>query len=1246
MVKQINSVMNNGAASHANVTPPTAPPAPSSNSTVATNTETPSNDGLSWQFFGYSHANVHEDMKDQIVLDSGSSADLFCNPKMVQNIKRGNSPLRLLTNGGSISSHQEGHLPGYGMVPFHAKAVTNIMSLGKLVDKYRVTYDSAQEDAFYVHTPERTVRFGRNESNLYTHTPQSLGVSSQATNKTVQRSLVQTVAENMKFYTPREIKRAKAARDLLAGVGFPTTRDLKVALSTNAIANVPVRTTDVDLAEKIFGPDLGTLKGKTTRQKPLPQITDQIAIPEELYNARSEIELAIDIFFVNGMPHLATVSKALFYRTAQFLPTRTTPDLYKFLDNALKIYNDNGFTITKIHADNEFRKILEPIEEDLQIQLVFSPANAHVPEAERNNRVLQERIRAAFHRLPYKALPKAILKILASESAVKLNFFPNKNGISPYYSPRQIVHRQTLDYATHCQYVLGSYVQAHDEPDPSNTQAPRTLDAIYLRPIAGGHEVYDLSTQRVITRRGLTVMPITQTVIDTVEAIAEAEGMKGLRIKTKRNVTLYDSSWTAGVDYVENANDDDESDDEDSDYEDESDEESTSDTSDTSGTTDSKEQFDQADEILYEEGDQQGHREQDAPREEVNNEIQEEPQVEEPQPRRSSRIPPPRVILQPSMKGQSHDKATLYQSGIDEEVEVEEYDRDIAQCACMLLEQFKCGMVKTITKHETKKKCFLVTYNLKKGIQKFGDKGYQAAKGEMKQLHDRDCWKPIHFHDMKDTEKKKALESLIFLVEKKSGKIKARHCANGSKQRQWMDKQDTASPTVSTNSVMITGTIEAEEGRDVATFDIPNAFIQTGVDEEDADGDRIVMKIRGAMIDMLLEIDREAYEPHVKYEHGQKVMYVHIQRAIYGMLMSGLLFYKKFRASIENIGYEVNPYDPCVANKTINGKQHTMSWHVDDLKSSHEDPKVNDDFQKWLQKEYGQLAEVTATRGKIHQYLGMTLDYSTPGELKVDMRDYVEDMIEDFPVKLKGTAKTPASDNLFQVEKAERLSPMKAEAFHTHVAKALFLTKRSRPDIALTVAFLCTRVQESNTSDWNKLIRMMDFLKRTKDDCLTLQSDGSRNVTWGVDAAFAVHPDSRSHSGFTMTMGKGAVISSSVKQKLNTRSSTEAELVAVDDAMAPIIWTLNFMEAQGYLVESHIILQDNESAIRLEKNGLKSVGARSRHINIKYFFITDVVKRGLVKIKYCPTDELEADYLTKPLQGWKCRTFRVVIMNL
>ena len=133
------------------------------------------------------------------------------------------------------------------------------------------------------------------------------------------------------------------------------------------------------------------------------------------------------------------------------------------------------------------------------------------------------------------------------------------------------------------------------------------------------------------------------------------------------------------------------------------------------------------------------------------------------------------------------------------------------------------------------------------------------------------------------------------------------------------------------------------------------------------------------------------------------------------------------------------------------------------------------------------------------------------------------------------TAVTPANDHLFNIDKGTKINELRAEAFHTFTAKALFLTMRSRPDIRLTVAFPCTRVREPTTCDWMKLVRMMNFLKATQDDCLTLKSNGTRKIEWSIDTAFGVHADMRSHSGVTMSMKKGAICSMSRKHKLDTR---------------------------------------------------------------------------------------------------------------
>mgnify|MGYP001547637862 FL=1 len=129
-------------------------------------------------------------------------------------------------------------------------------------------------------------------------------------------------------------------------------------------------------------------------------------------------------------------------------------------------------------------------------------------------------------------------------------------------------------------------------------------------------------------------------------------------------------------------------------------------------------------------------------------------------------------------------------------------------------------------------------------------------------------------------------------------------------------------------------------------------------------------------------------------------------------------------------------------------------------------------------------------------------------------------------------------------------------------------------------------------------------------------------------------------------LGKGSCHSISRKQKLNTKSSTEAELVGADDVLTDLLWTQHFLEAQGYKSETTVLFQDNMSAMLLEANGRESAGKRSRHIDIRYFFIKDCIEKGKVKVEFCPTDSMVADFFTKPLMGKKFVEFRKIIMNL
>jgi hypothetical protein len=163
---------------------------------------------------------------------------------------------------------------------------------------------------------------------------------------------------------------------------------------------------------------------------------------------------------------------------------------------------------------------------------------------------------------------------------------------------------------------------------------------------------------------------------------------------------------------------------------------------------------------------------------------------------------------------------------------------------------------------------------------------------------------------------------------------------------------------------------------------------------------------------------------------------------------------------------------------------------------------------------------------------------------------------------------------------------------------------------------------------------------------LRLGADSLNQFSTWVDASFAVHSDMRSHTGGVISFGRGGLICKSKKQNINTKSSTEAELIGASDYLPHTLYVKMFMEAQGYPVTTAIFHQDNESAIKMEQNGKASAGQRSRHIDIRYFFITDHAKRHSIKITHCPTTDMLADFFTKPLQGSLFRKFRSVLLGV
>ncbi len=175
---------------------------------------------------------------------------------------------------------------------------------------------------------------------------------------------------------------------------------------------------------------------------------------------------------------------------------------------------------------------------------------------------------------------------------------------------------------------------------------------------------------------------------------------------------------------------------------------------------------------------------------------------------------------------------------------------------------------------------------LKNALKLWGNNVQLAVEAEVKQLHWQNSFKPVNWNKILPKKKKAILESHIFFKKKKLGEVKARKVASGNKQHDFIDKEDASSPTVTQDSVVLTCMIDAKENRDVATIDIPNAFIQTVVK---VSKDRVIIQLQGLMVNILEKIEPHVYGPYVTFDkRGNKQLLVECLSAIYGTMVASL----------------------------------------------------------------------------------------------------------------------------------------------------------------------------------------------------------------------------------------------------------------------------------------------------------------------------------------------------------------------
>lgn len=1202
-----------------------------------------------------------------VLLDNEASISIFRNKDLLGKITDATTPITIKgvqASAAGILVSKEATFRDLGKVYYSENTSANILSFASQIDAgAHITYN--QTNDYFSLTPangSRCYEFKRKPSGQSTGKFYCCDIR-DLPSMPREHALVQTADENQTSLNKRETIKAAEARDMLARFAFPPSSAAAQIVATGR--NFRLSEKDFAAADLLWGPSVASIKGKSTRKTP-PAPVPTLKAPS---NQNQPQTLCVDIMFVDRIPILVAVAYPLDLTLASGLTmdgsaSRSTAAVRDGITSFISTLRSQNYETALIMSDGEgaIGRLTKELNQ-LGIEMDITGAGGHVARIERRIRTIKERVRSfVSHHLPFP-LSTIGLTMLVLFCVSRLNFqCTSSRPHGP--SPRQAFTGRPTDAALDFRCSFGDYVQA-TTPITNNSLAARTDDCITLLPTGnrtGSVKMLSLATGKIITRDHFQILPIPSSAIARLNALARADnrGLDEAARLTSRfthhsaqtispspdiggavgastvgasptsdptATDAADAADTRGVDA--DIRDDDAADDADIRGDD------VADAADITGA-------DIRGDDAADSTDIRGADAADAPDMRGDGNFTEDPVGDNDA--ESDAIwgatgdgsdttgavtaHDSNVDTAPATNTDAMDnevptspRSDTYPGDQDDNTDTAPSENSDSSGDPAYKRRRR---LIDIFRHGSDDMVFKVS--VRDALRERGDDARSVINQELMQMITKRVWTPVHEDTLGIQDKQRIIRSSMFIREKFSAtgsfeKLKARLVAGGNMQDKTL-YEDLAAPTVATGSVFAVLSITAAENRNIAVVDIGGAFLNASMDT----GVSVHMRLDATMTRMLTEME-PSYRTYVDHRGS---LVVRLDKALYGCVESAALWYEHLSQTLRQMGYTPNTYDTCVYNKTVDGIQCTVAVHVDDLLITCKSIEMITALTEGMRTKYG---EVKAVNGPIVDYLGMTMDASKSGEVDVTMTGYIDDMLKAAPEGKP--ARTPALDSLFDVHDTDSLcNEATRKEFHRNVARALYLAKRARPDCLTAVSFLATRVQKCTSADLVKLDRLLRYIRSTKDRGLVLRPGRDyTTVSVYIDAAYGVHSDGKSHTGSCVVLGESATIHcKSSKQGIVTKSSTEAELVALSDSCNQGIHVRRFMSGQGYRVGPLRVMQDNMSCMALVKRG-RSAAEKTRHIDIRYFWVKERVQRGEAVIEHMPTELMFANVLTKPLQG-------------
>jgi hypothetical protein len=439
-------------------------------------------------------------------------------------------------------------------------------------------------------------------------------------------------------------------------------------------------------------------------------------------------------------------------------------------------------------------------------------------------------------------------------------------------------------------------------------------------------------------------------------------------------------------------------------------------------------------------------------------------------------------------------------------------------------------------------------------------------------------------------------------------RFKARLVGQGFSQKFGTDYDQVFAPVAKQVTFRVLLTIASRRNLLVKHVDIKTAYLYGKLDEQ-----QIYMR-----------------QPE-GYHNGQQDQFCLLKRSLYGLKQSGRVWNKVIDDFFKKRGLVQLSSDACLYKGFFAGGEIFILLYVDDMIIACEKEEQYRHFVGELEKTYK-----ISSLGNLKMYLGIEVTRLEDGHFKLSQSAYIEEMGRKFNLSESRPSNIPMDPGYLQVKEEEPLE--NNVLYQSLVGALLYVAVNTRADISIAVSMLGRKVSQPTNADWTEAKRVLRYLLTTRNYGLHLGKTKEVLKVF-VDADWAGDQrDRKSNSGFAIFFGSGLVNWGARKQKCVALSSTEAEFIAVAESTQEILWQIKMMTDFGESMGKIQLFEDNQSAIKQLYS--EKLEKRSKHVDTKYEFIKDVIQNGLIEVSYCPTEEMIADILTKPLQRQKLETFR------